>query len=138
MPRKSPESVSASLQRPGGRHPEPPADLLAEAADLWNEIVLDRPADFFRPGSLELLAQFCRLSVVQRFNIAALEADPGNADLIAPVVRLGAHLTTLAVKLRISIQTASRHGEKKTDERGPGKAAADGLLGGHAVGSGLN
>lgn len=131
MPRKSSEARAAAYVRPGTRHPAPPADLPAAAAELWNEIVLDRPADFFRPGAQQLLAQYCRLCVVQQAHIARLETHPGDDDAIAAVTKLGGHLTTLAVKLRISIQSASRLGEKATDAKGPGKLAH--LIGGHAV-----
>lgn len=131
MPRESSEEKAAEYIRPDASHPEPPADLSPEAADLWNDIVLDRPANFFRPGAQQLLAQYCRLSIVQKAHIDRLERNPGDEEAIAAVTKLGTHLTVLGTKLRLTIQSASRLGEKKTGERGPGKLSR--LIGGHAV-----
>lgn len=40
-------------------YPEPPARLDANQADHFNELVRERPASFWRPMDLVMLAQFC-------------------------------------------------------------------------------
>jgi hypothetical protein len=132
MTRKSAAAIAAAGFRAGGLHPTPPAELPPRAAQIWRGIVEARPVDFFAPGSLELLATFCRVSAVQETLLAQLEAEPSDDDRVARVAKLAATLTTLGTKLRLTIQSASRIGEAATKAKeAPGKASR--LLGGHAV-----
>ena len=128
MPRLSADERAGAAFRAGIAHPTPPKDMPAEAKKLFREIVECRPADFFGPGSLELLATFCRLSIVQRGLVAAAEADP---DAVGKAQKLGVFLNVTAAKLRLTVQSASRVGEGKLDEKRP--RAPSGLLGGNVA-----
>ena len=137
MPRKSAEAIAAArfLASPSGRHPSPPADMPEAAKRVWKDIVECRPVDFFRGGSLQLLEQFCRQTVIARQMTAAVEADPTDRDAVGSMTKVSASLTTLATKLRLSIQAENgRHGldraEGKLNEAAP---KASSLLGGHAM-----
>jgi hypothetical protein len=66
MPRISAEARAAAVFRSGVAGQEPPEHLTVAAKRLWREIVDDRPADFFRPGSLQLLEVFCQLTIEER------------------------------------------------------------------------
>ena len=129
--RKSADAVAAESFRSGGSYPKAPSDLSEQEVELWNQIVTCRAVDFFKPGSLSLLKDFVRLVCVQDENFHALTEDPKNPTLIANVVKLSGALTTLGTKLRLTIQSASRVGEAKLQEEGPGQMSA--LLGGYAV-----
>lgn len=135
MPRQSAEATSAAMFRAGGRHPEPPKGMPKAAAELWREIVEARALDYFRPGSLQLLESFCRLTIVQRKQLRVVERDPADDAALGRVTKTSAALATLATKLRLSIQAETgRHGLErgvgKIHETGPKPSA---LLGGHAV-----
>jgi hypothetical protein len=109
--------------------------LCVAAKTLWREIISDRPADYFRPGSFEALEQYCELTVEQRRAIRALKgASPDNDDYSAKLKAakdLTTMLATLARQLRLSVQAAARGDAGKTSEKGDG--AADRLLGGSAI-----
>ena len=134
MPRKSAEDIAAARFRgnPTGQHPQPPATMPPPAAAIWRDIVEARPVDFFAPGSLHLLEQFCRLVIVQRHNLDLVESDATDNDALTRVTKTSAALTTLATKLRLSIQSASRIGEAAT-KAAEAAPKLDGLLGGHAI-----
>lgn len=130
MPRASAEARSAAAWREGGQHPKPPAHLSRDAKVVWKDIVGTRPVDFFAPGSLHLLEQFCAATVAQRANMAALEVDPTDHAAIERFAKLGTLLNTTAQKLRLSIQSALRTEDRKNDER---ESAKSSLLGGGGV-----
>jgi hypothetical protein len=62
MPRKSAAARLMEAYRPGIDPRPAPAHLSTVGTRIWNEIILDRPDSYFRPGSFELLATFCQVS----------------------------------------------------------------------------
>jgi hypothetical protein len=62
MPRTSAEARLMEKYRPGPEPPAAPKHLNANAKQLWAEIIHDRPQNYFRAGSLKLLASFCATS----------------------------------------------------------------------------
>ena len=137
MPRKSAEEQAAARFRgnPTGQHPQPPAGMPAPAAGIWREIVEARAVDYFKPGSLHLLEQFCRLVIVQRYNMDILDLNPGDDEALSRVTKASASLTTLATKLRLSIQASVG---QSTPERGTARLEEappklDDLLGGRPI-----
>ena len=130
MPRSSPEAVAAASWRQGGHHPQPPRHLGKQERQIWREIVECRAVDFFEPGSLHLLEEFCTAIVAQRGVAKVIAADPMNGEAAALFTKYGALTATLAQKLRLSIQSALRTESRKNEERLPASAP---LLGGEAV-----
>ena len=134
MPRVSIEARAAATFRAGAARPAPPRHLSAAAKRLWEAIVSDRPADWFRPGSYELLEQYCEFTVQQRRAIKTLRnaEDEDYGLALAATKSLTTMLTALASKLRLTVQAdIDRRAVGKAAERGDG--AADPLLGGAAV-----
>jgi phage terminase small subunit len=99
------------------KHPSPPSHLSKNAKKVWGDIVGCRPADFFSPGSLHLLEQFCVAVVQQRKYAVMMEDDHLDKGAVEQFVRLGALLNTTAQKLRLSIQSALRTDSGKNHER---------------------
>ena len=99
---------------------------------VWKDIVGARPADFFAPGSLHLLEQFCAASVAQRANMERLAIDPTDYEAIDRLTKVGNLLNATAQKLRLSIQSALRTESGKNDER-EAKVEAPRLLGAGVV-----
>jgi hypothetical protein len=127
MPRASVESKSAALWRSGSKHPLPPKTLSREAKTVWKEIVTARPADFFAPGSLHLLEQFCVATVAARQVARSIQIDPtADTDIYAKYMTLCAGH---AQKLRISVQSGVDRHSRTLDEKEP-EAERPGLLGG--------
>ncbi|HEX3162122.1 MAG TPA: hypothetical protein VHQ92_06060 [Pseudolabrys sp.] len=110
--------------------------MTAPAKVLWREIVADRPVDFFRPGSLDLLESFCQLTIESQRIIRVLaRTRVGTGDYIEMqkmAARNSSMLTTLGSKLRLTVQADTDGRSKKTGERGDA-SADDGLIGGAAV-----
>ena len=101
------------------RRPDPPADLTAEQADAWREIVNAHPADWFTAGSRPVLAQMCRhITAARRVAgwLARLEADADDFDgdlwlrLLARQEAEGKAVAALATRLRLTPQ--SRYGPR--------------------------
>lgn len=136
MPRISAEERSAAAFRAGLERPMPPARMTAPAKALWREIVADRPVDFFRPGSLDLLESFCQLTIESQRIIRVLARTRiGTGDYIEMqkmAARNSSMLTTLGSKLRLTVQADTDGRSKKLGERGDG-STADPLIGGAAV-----
>lgn len=134
MPRISAESRSAAMFRAQLKKRPAPRRLNPAAKAVWHEIVDDRPADWFRAGNWELLEQYCELFVQQRACLDALArlqpAEEGYPALLRSASRLAATLTTLATKLRLTVQWDVGAKSRKTDEKGEG--SHDPLLGGVA------
>lgn len=111
--------------------------MLKPAKELWREIVADRPIDFFRPGSLDMLEQFCQTTIEQRrvlLEIGRARVGIGDyLDLQKMAARYSVMLTTLGSKLRLTVQADVDGRSKKTAERGDASADDDGLIGGAAV-----
>jgi phage terminase small subunit len=134
MPRVSIEARAAAAFRGGAARPAPPRHLSAPAKRLWEAILADRPADWFRPGSYELLEQYCEFTVQQRRAIETLRKAEGEdyGPALAATKSLTTMLTALASKLRLSVQAdVDRRAVGKAAERGDG--TRDPLLGGAAV-----
>jgi hypothetical protein len=146
MPRKSLEgrSVVSSRKASGGGH-APPRDMTPPAKALWRRIILSKPYDWFDPGSLVLLAQYCELAVQSDLLVARRrELDLPSPDENLPISvdsalaealerRISSHvmmLTNLATKLRLSVQSAVRRDDGRLDEKRPG---AHRLLGGNVT-----
>jgi hypothetical protein len=127
MPRISPAARVAAAWRSGGEKPGPPQGMSPQARRIWQEIVADRPADWFRPGSLQLLRQFCEVSVAQHAALADLTAAPDDDDVVARVKTLAGILNATSIKLRLSVQADVDRRSRRVDER---EASADVLLGG--------
>jgi len=104
------------------RRPRPLPELNAEQAVEWRVVVDALPADWFRPETFGLLAQYCRHRVAAR-RVAALiasaesddgELDIGNYDrLLKMQEREGRAISSLATKMRISQQTTFDKSKKK-------------------------
>lgn len=136
MPRISAEDRSAAAFRAGGERPKPPAGMTKPAKAIWFEIVADRPIDFFRPGSLYILEDYCQLRVENRRLLRLLartRVGTGDyVDLQKQVSRNSVNLLAHASKLRLTVQADVDGRSKKTAERGDG-SATDPLIGGTAV-----
>jgi hypothetical protein len=134
MPRISAESRSAALFRAQLKRRPVPRRLKPAAKAIWQDIVDDRPADWFRAGNWELLEQYCELLVQQRACLDALAklqpTEEGYSALLRSASRLAATLTILATKLRLTVQWDVQAKSRKTDEKG--QPAHDPLLGGLA------
>ena len=138
MARQSADAKAAAAFRvtKTANHPQPPAKLPPEAAELWREIVECRAVDFFRPGSLQMLEQFCRLTVINDQYLEMLEADPLDEEgVLQKITKLAPNLRTMATKLRITVTAETGRwgleGEGgKLTEKATKKAP---LLGGFAV-----
>lgn len=114
MPRLSAADRAATFQRAGFQKPQPPAGLSDKASALWREIVSCRPADFFAPGNLSLLHQYCQLSVILREVTDRLESDiaegvdPAECESQMRAVTKMTHTTmVLATKLRLTVQNTT-------------------------------
>jgi hypothetical protein len=127
MPRASAEAKSAAIWRAGAKHPKPPTHLSRDARKLWREIVECRPVDYFRPGSLQLLEQFCEVAIAQRANLRLLATNPTDPAAIKATKDLAAVLTATALKLRISIQAEVDRKSGKLNEKEVSTQAASGV-----------
>lgn len=137
MPRKSVENISAAAFRAAKTKRAAPAHLTKRAKELWNDIVSDRPADFFRPGSWELLTRYCVLSDKQErveIDLAPLgPRDDGFIDLMKVAESNAKTLMLLAMRTRLTVQwSVARTDDGKLDEKGS-RADANELLGGLRV-----
>lgn len=139
MPRSSSEDQSGAVWRNGGVPPEPPPHLDKEAAAVWREIAASKPVDWFDAGAQVLLAEYCDAAVHARGlnrELAKLRRKREwheLADYERRAARASARLVSLATKLRLSVQASVDRRSRKLDERGPGAAGGDPLLGGRAV-----
>ena len=58
--RKSAASLESVKPPAANSRPEPPGELSEREAEIWREIVLSLPADWFRPSDFPLLAAYCQ------------------------------------------------------------------------------
>lgn len=108
---------------------------------MWREIAASKPADWFDSGAQPLLARYCTLETQARRLSKRLDAlmkagawkDAREFEKRLSLMSLTQ--TTLATKLRLSVQAVMDRRSGKVGERGQGKpdAKPDTLLGGHAV-----
>jgi hypothetical protein len=107
---------------------------------VWREIVASKSVDWFDAGSRILLEAYCETAVHARAIAKRLdrlrkagawgEAKPWERRY----AQMSGTLTTLATKLRLSVQALVDRRSRGILERGPGeKASRDRLLGGAAV-----
>ena len=124
MPRKSVEAIAAEIWRKGRVLPEPPEHLSDRAKSSWKAIVSCKPPDWFDEGNYPLLGQFCDL-------IATAEALAAQRNALPVLHREAARLrrqhlatvlamTTVAVKLRLSVQNTIDRKSRVLDEPGWG------------------
>lgn len=103
------------------QRPDPPLDLTEREVEVWHQVVESLPADWFRPETIPLLAQYCRHTVEAQFVAALLdEAKARDEIIIEEVDKLQKMLTrqsqtmaSLATKMRITQQ--SRYGARGAD-----------------------
>lgn len=130
MKRGRPSAASLEIvPRMSGDRLEVPAHLSADEAHEWRLIVDSLPADYFRPGDVPLLAEFCLASAMAKWCNKTLKAegaviDDGRRQWAHPAVSIQqmqrASMAQLAVKLRLC--PSSRYSEKSAAT----KAAAAG------------
>lgn len=138
MARMSAEGRSAAAFRAGGRSPPVPDGFDELSAKLWRDIVKTKPIGWFDAGSLSLLALYCRtmssaLRASERLAATAVDA-PEFSYIRKQVVALNTTCTSLAVKLRLSVQNNVDRKSRMLDETvEPSDDAEAGLLGGSAV-----
>ena len=132
MPRISAEARAAAAFRSTAGRQGPPKHLTIRAKLLWQEIVDDRPPDWFRPGSLQLLEIYCELVMQQRALLRRLRGAEGeeHAKQLQLARQLSGTIANLAKTLRISVQADVERHSRKVEERGDGPR--DPLLGGTA------
>ncbi len=139
MPRQSAESRSIAGFRAGSAPPAPPKHLSKGAAIVWVQIVASKPADWFDAGSLVLLETYCEGAVHIRCiakKLAGFRKSGAWEEAKAWEKRfkqMSECLTTIATKLRLSVQAIVERHSRKIGERGNAGKAADTLLGGQAV-----
>jgi len=131
MPRISAEARAAAMFR-GVVGQEPPMHLTAPAKRLWREIVEDRPPDWFRPGSAQLLEVFCQLTIEERTLLRRVRRTQGEekAKLLQLARQMSGTLVGVAKALRLCTRNDVDRHSRKIDERGDGPS--DPLLGGAA------
>lgn len=100
----------------------PPHDLSDEEVEVWSAVVNSEPADWFSPGNVPLLSQYCRHTIHARRIAELIEratADPELAvsaydRLLKMQDRESRAIASLATKMRISQQATTNHrGNKK-------------------------
>lgn len=142
MPRQSAESRSAAAFRSGGAPPKAPAHLSKDAKAVWTKIAASKPPDWFDEGAQVLLERYCEATIQARRVARKLDtlmkagAWRDAREFEKRFALLSTTLTTLATKLRLSVQsTVDRH-SRKLGEKGngaPKDGQPDTLLGGAAV-----
>lgn len=148
MPRISAEARSAAVYRAGGKASAPPSELSDGAKKLWRSIVSCKPVSWFDGGSLPILARYCEaMAQAERIEDELRRlvdvTDPVYLKLTQALISLNANCTTMAVKLRLSVQNNIDRKSRKLDEIGTGENdesevnSAKTLLGGNAAWPGL-
>jgi hypothetical protein len=135
MPRISAEAKSGAAFRAGGVRRPAPKRMSAAAKIIWREILADRPVDWFRPGSFELLEQFCEVVVQQRKKQAELRQaiSEDYPTILKATKDLAAMTVALATKLRITVVSDIHPRSGKIGEKGDADPVPDRLLGGSAI-----
>jgi hypothetical protein len=131
MPRKSAAELATERWRPKAAHPKAPQGLNPQARRLWDEIVLSRPANFFLPGAQSLLRTYVVVSV-ELEKLGPRLSDDDNGKVLRRVAILGTLQSTLAQKLRLSVQSSLRIDNARVLERSQPPAAKPWLLDGKA------
>lgn len=131
MPRISAENRSASVFRAGGKHPEPPKGISPRAKRIWRDIVTSKPFDWFEAGSLVLLRSYCVIAAdAQELEERSLEVGVRSEAVMESLRRSALAMTTIATKLRLTVQSSLDRRSGQKDEKGPAKLT---LIGGRSV-----
>lgn len=138
MSRMSAEARSASAFKSGGKPPPPPDGFAEAESKIWRKITRQKPLGWFDEGSLPILSQYCRTLVLAERTSAALMSmavdDPMAIEVGKHLVRLNGSVTTMATKLRLSVQgSVDRRSGMLAETNDDAGAVSDNLLGGAAV-----
>ena len=117
MPRRSAEARAATFWQKSAGPPKAPRYLSPPARKLWKEIIAARPNDFFMPGSLQLLEQFCEVMIAARQAQIKLSETPLDAQSASLMRRLSVLSMQLASKLRLTLQASMRSDSGKAAEK---------------------
>lgn len=128
-------AAAVRLVRPVQRvnRPEVPATLTEPQAEIWLAVTNSKPADWFGPETLPLLAAYCRACVehervsglIDTFNTECLTLDDASDlkrydALIRLQDRLSQQMARLGTKMRLTQQ--SQYRADKAQPKGAGKA----------------
>jgi hypothetical protein len=118
MPRQSSAAREMAAWQPEHEPPPSPAHLTAAARRLWDDIIADRPAGHFRPGSFSTLATFCEVSaqLVRLWRRErACRSDPeAHGGVIRHICRLATLQARLCGDLRLTPRaTIERHSAQR-------------------------
>lgn len=103
------------------RRPSAPDGLTDEQVAVWDRVVSSLPADWFRPETLDMLAQYCR-HVVTADRVAQLiqaeeASDEFDVDQYDKLLKLqereGRAMSSLATRMRITQQATFDKERKK-------------------------
>lgn len=103
--------------------PQPPEHLTPEQKAIWRNTVDAMPVDWFRPETLEVLAQYCRHVITARHvadQIKDMEGTAENFDVREYALLLRCQKTeteainSTATKLRITLQSTYDKSKKKS------------------------
>lgn len=118
-------SLAADNTEKMAQRPKAPDHLTPEQVAIWDYTVNAMPADWFRPETLEILAQYCR-HVVEARDVARLIEDmKANADEFNPreyalLLRCqkaeSEIINSTATKLRITLQSTYDKSKKKGNQ----------------------
>lgn len=107
--------------------PEPPADLTEFQQAEWVRVVASMPADWFRPETLALLAEYCKhretaahLEIVMRRKLSeGIEADLKELKTLQSMCKEESAIITALMRSMRLTQQATFDKERKRDK--PGK-----------------
>jgi hypothetical protein len=134
MPRQSSEARAAAVWRADLEPPRAPAHLTAAAKRLWREIVEDRPADYFRPGSFDTLATFCTVTLTLRHMWKVERASRGEPAAHTRILRRICALAALQARLCGDLRMTPRANiERHSAKRDAKGLPLSPLLGGKAA-----
>jgi hypothetical protein len=122
MPRKSAAARVLEVWQSSPKPLPAPAHLSPTARRLWDDIVVDRPADHFRPGARELLASYCAVSaeLEQLWQREQEFQDDlvAHGRIIRCICALTAQQTKLCGDLRLTLCASIERHSAKREARG--------------------
>ena len=126
--RKPAAELANVTDLPVTKRPSPPDHLTAEQRQIWVETVGAMASDWFRPETLEVLAQYCR-HVIEAREVARMieqmKNTAENFDVREYALLLRCHkaeseaILSTATKLRITLQ--STYDKSKSKDKGNSK-----------------
>ncbi len=134
MSRMSPEAKAAANFRAGSQYQRAPRWMSDEESIIWQEVLKSKPKDFFDSAQLRILAQLCSaLAEAKRMAIilqnASFDTMRDRIEVVKALTLLNGNCSTLATKLRLTVQQGVESRAGKLDEKGDSDPD-DGLLGG--------